>query len=228
MTDDKNRVDEDLPYLKQYQSGNEVQKIRASRYIIDKYTHLMTDRIIRNWRVDRATADECVNEIWAQVFSKLDKFDERSLFLTWLYRVSHNYTIDFFRKAQNKPMLTTLYRDSIKDIGVVQYTAKCDSDLHWDDYEYPCDPNDALDSLATDPEDNSLSEQREDFMISILEDVYDLLTPLQKRVFMLDMQGFGSKAIADELGIFPESVSSRKQQINIKIRELLNHENIDS
>lgn len=228
MTQETKRIDEDLPYLKLYQTGNEIEKIRASRFIIDKYTHIITDRIIRNWRVDRATADECVNEIWAQVFSKLDKFNEKSLFLTWLYRVSHNYTIDFFRKAQNKPMLTTLYRDSIKYIGVVQYTAKCDSDLHYDDYEYPCDPNDAVEALATEPEDNSLSQQKEDFIINILEEAYDLLTPLQKRVFMLDMQGFGSKAIADELGIFPESVSSRKQQINIKIRELLKNENIDS
>ncbi|RIV25374.1 sigma-70 family RNA polymerase sigma factor [Fibrisoma montanum] len=49
---------------------------------------------------DSAKAEDFTHDIFLKVFAKLDRFQQRSSFSTWLYSVSHNYCMDQIRLSK--------------------------------------------------------------------------------------------------------------------------------
>ncbi|GAB3899628.1 RNA polymerase sigma factor [Spirosoma agri] len=60
---------------------------------------------------DSESAHDYTQDIFIKVFSKLDTFQNRSAFSTWLYSVSHHYCLDQLRL--NKRMTTESLSDEI-------------------------------------------------------------------------------------------------------------------
>ncbi len=58
---------------------------------------------------DSVEAEDFTHDIFLKVFNKLDDFQERSKFSTWLYSISHNYCIDQIRVG--KRLTTTPLED---------------------------------------------------------------------------------------------------------------------
>ena len=50
---------------------------------------------------DRGLAEDATQEVFIQLWSKLDRFDGQSQFSTWLHSVSANVTVSYLRKQRN-------------------------------------------------------------------------------------------------------------------------------
>ena len=59
---------------------------------------------------DTEKAEDFTQDIFLKVFDKLDDFQQRSSFATWLYSISYNYCADQLRLA--KRFQTTYLEDS--------------------------------------------------------------------------------------------------------------------
>lgn len=53
---------------------------------------------------DKALAHDLTHDIFLKAFLNMSKFDGRSKFGTWLYRITFNYCLDHLRKKQRDPM----------------------------------------------------------------------------------------------------------------------------
>jgi len=77
------------------QAGEE----EAFRMLVEQHSRSVFNvayRIVGN----PADAEEAVQETFLRVFKKLDSFEERARFTTWLYRVAANSAMDVVRKRQ--------------------------------------------------------------------------------------------------------------------------------
>lgn len=54
-------------------------------------------RIVRNF----ADGEDLAQETFIKAFRNLNKYDSKYPFLTWLFRIAHNTTIDFLRAKKN-------------------------------------------------------------------------------------------------------------------------------
>ena len=63
---------------------------------------------------DEDIAKDMVQEVFTKVFTQLDKFKGKSRFSTWLYAITYNYCVEFYRK-NNK--YTTVDIDEGPDIA---------------------------------------------------------------------------------------------------------------
>ncbi|MVM36885.1 sigma-70 family RNA polymerase sigma factor [Spirosoma sp. HMF3257] len=59
---------------------------------------------------DAEQAEDFTQDIFLKVFNKLDAFQERSSFSTWLYSISYNYCADQLRLSKRLP--TTTWEES--------------------------------------------------------------------------------------------------------------------
>ncbi len=60
---------------------------------------------------DSEKAQDFTHDIFIRMFARLDRFEERSTFSTWLYSISYNYCIDQIRVA--KRLETTALPDTL-------------------------------------------------------------------------------------------------------------------
>ncbi len=85
--------DEDLLLVKRYKNGDE----NAFDALFEKYkqpVYSICYRFVRN----EDDAKELTQEIFIKIYRNLKKFNERSKFFTWVYRIAINTCISFKRK----------------------------------------------------------------------------------------------------------------------------------
>lgn len=66
---------------------------------------------------DPEVAKDFTQDIFIKVFCKLDTFQNRSAFLTWLYSISHNYCLDQLRltkRMNTEPLIETYTQEVIE------------------------------------------------------------------------------------------------------------------
>ncbi len=63
-----------------------------------------------------ADAEEAVQETFLRVFKRLDGFEERARFSTWLYRVAANAAMDVVRKRQRHATRESTLEDATGDL----------------------------------------------------------------------------------------------------------------
>lgn len=71
---------------------------------------------------DSEKAQDFTHDIFIRMFARLDRFEERSTFSTWLYSISYNYCIDQLRGASR--LATTSLEEGID----YQYTGTDESE----------------------------------------------------------------------------------------------------
>lgn len=89
--------DEDLVLVERFLSGDE----NAFEMIYSRY-HDKVHAIARGILLDSDEASDAVQEIFTLVLRHLRRFDRRSRFSTWLFRVAVNRSIQEARKARHK------------------------------------------------------------------------------------------------------------------------------
>jgi RNA polymerase sigma-70 factor (ECF subfamily) len=56
---------------------------------------------------NRQDALDATQEVFLQLLRKLDRYDSRAAFTTWLYRVASNVCYDLLRRRRRQPLLST-------------------------------------------------------------------------------------------------------------------------
>jgi len=85
--------DEDIIYVRRFKNGDE----QAFDCLFEKYKILLYSICYRFVRNDEDARD-LTQEIFIKVYKNLRKFNERSKFFTWVYRIAVNTCISFKRK----------------------------------------------------------------------------------------------------------------------------------
>ncbi len=67
-------------------------------YIIDRYTDRLDKYISRRTKVDKHEKEDILQDIFIKVYLNINDFDNSLIFSSWIYRIAHNYIIDWHRK----------------------------------------------------------------------------------------------------------------------------------
>src|SRR5690606_6842283 len=89
--------EEDRDLVKRSQGGDR----DAYRQLVEKYqtrAYSIAYEIVRT----REDAEDIVQEAFVKAFLSIQKFEGKSAFYTWLYRIVYNMCIDFKRKVKRR------------------------------------------------------------------------------------------------------------------------------
>ena len=87
-------VDDNI-LIQEYLSGND----GAFTVLYERYKSLLYSYLNRLLDGDRSTADDLFQQTWIKAVDQLSKYEDRQQFRSWLLRIAHNLTIDYFRKC---------------------------------------------------------------------------------------------------------------------------------
>ncbi|WP_338874690.1 RNA polymerase sigma factor [Spirosoma sp. SC4-14] len=114
---------------------------------------------------DSAKAEDFTHDIFLKVFNKLDAFQERARFSTWLYSIAYNYCLDQIRISRR---ITTIAMDESGEFDIPESQ---DALLHEETLDMV---KRAMETLSNE-ETNLLRLKYEDGMsINEIADLYDL------------------------------------------------------
>ena len=181
-------MNEDL--IRQCQKGD----VQAFRQLVERYE----DRIYGlacSILGDREVAKDAAQEAFIRVYRALGKFEGRSSFYTYLYRITTNVCLTFAQREQRRP-------DSVSIEGMQEAS------------------NMALDRfLGTDKPENDIERigLREE-----IQKVLDHLSPDHRAVVILkDIEDLSQEEIADVLDVSVGTVKSRLSRARARLRDLL-------
>ncbi|MFQ6083644.1 MAG: RNA polymerase sigma factor [Candidatus Aminicenantia bacterium] len=88
---------EEKELIKDFQKGDK----SAFEFLVKKYERRVFNLVV-SFIQDRVTADDLAQEVFIKVYSALQKFQFKSQFSTWLYRITINHIKDYWRKKEIK------------------------------------------------------------------------------------------------------------------------------
>lgn len=106
----------------QKQEADFVTLLEENQNIIHKICRLYTE--------SEAEHKDLFQEISIQLWRSFDRFERKSKFSTWMYRVGLNTAITLYRK-EKKRIDTYILNDEISRIEVDQYDSVIDEQLNW-------------------------------------------------------------------------------------------------
>jgi RNA polymerase sigma-70 factor (ECF subfamily) len=86
----------------------------AFRELVDRHSRIMFKTAYR-LTGNEADADDLVQEAFLRAYRKLDRFDGRSQFSTWLYRITVNCGMDLMRKKSRRSARATMDEGFVLD-----------------------------------------------------------------------------------------------------------------
>jgi RNA polymerase sigma-70 factor (ECF subfamily) len=76
--------------------------------LIKKYEQQMLRYVLRMSNVDKSECNDILQEIFLKAWKNLESFNFDFKFSTWLYRIAHNETINYYKKHIKKSCENTL------------------------------------------------------------------------------------------------------------------------
>jgi len=141
-------------------------------------------------------AEEVLQDTFVQVFRNLEKFEGRSRFSTWLYRIATNEALMRLRKARRK-------REVFLEDTTEGERERC---------------REGMRVLARSPLDDVLDEEIRNQLARLLAE----LPEEYRAVFaMRDIDGFSNAEVAEVLGITVAAVKSRLHRSRLYLRDRL-------
>ena len=89
-------VDSDAQLIQLTRDGD----IQAFGQLVEKYQARLFHSLV-HWSGNHEDAEDIVQDTFVQAFEKLDSFEGRSAFFTWLYRIAFNLAVS--RKRKRRP-----------------------------------------------------------------------------------------------------------------------------
>ena len=164
----------------------------AFEELIKNYERIVYNIVYRMLN-DSEDVKDISQEVFIKVYRNLDKFDGKSLFSTWIYKITMNTCIDEIRKRRGKQTYSI-------------------------DNEMDKEENKKQFANIKTPEDFYISkENREEIIdaINMLKDEY------KKIIILRDINGFEYSKIAEILEISLGTVKSRIARARLKLRNLI-------
>ncbi len=161
--------------------------------------YAMTVNMIHN----EADAWDLAQDTFVKAWKALPKFQARSNFYTWLYRISHNVTYDWLRKRQNR-IEKAEFDDRIQSNQI--------------DKSAPTAPRDT-------PRPDEGAERSE--LKQSIRDAIALLTPEHRAVILLkEVEGLRYEEIAERTECSTGTVMSRLFYARKKLQAIFTEQNI--
>ena len=155
-------------------------------------------------------AEETLQETFLSAIKALPRFEGRSQFSTWLYRIASNACLMQRRRAANAPELASL--EGAPWEGDVEEEGGYEAPRYFVDWSYQ--PDDALLD----------SELRE-----VMEEAIAALPDTLRIVFIWrELEGLSTAETAEVLGIREGTVKVRLHRARLQLREALSHGYLES
>ena len=176
--------------IRQCQKGD----MQAFRHLVERYE----DRIYGlacSMLGDSEVAKDAAQEAFIRVYKALGKFEGRSSFYTYLYRIATNVCLTFAQREQRRPDRVSL--EGMQEVNEMTL------DRFW-----------GTDKPQNDIERLGLREE--------IEKVLDHLSPDHRAVVVLkDIEDLSQEEIADVLDVSIGTVKSRLSRARARLRDLL-------
>jgi len=93
---------------------DEVARLRrgdpaAMAAAVDRYRHRLYRYLLRLVR-EPASADDLFQQTWLNVMRRIERYDGRSSFDTWLFAIAHNAAVDLMRRKTGESLEDTEFR----------------------------------------------------------------------------------------------------------------------
>jgi RNA polymerase sigma-70 factor (ECF subfamily) len=111
----KNRVDETDYQIKTDQELVQLALDKSDNYsyLMQKYEQKLKRYIIRLCGGRTEYADDILQSVFIKIYKNLNGFNADLKFFSWIYRITHNETIDFLRKMKRRPVTYNFDIDAI-------------------------------------------------------------------------------------------------------------------
>lgn len=76
--------------------------LQAFERIIDKYEIKLFSYISKITNKEVQEIENILQEIFLKVFYKINQYNQKYCFSTWLYKITYNYTIDYYKKHKKE------------------------------------------------------------------------------------------------------------------------------
>ncbi len=88
-------------------------------YIIDRYKTRLERYIDRRTNVSGHDKEDILQDVFIKIYRNINDYDDGLIFSSWIYRITHNYIIDWHRKNK-KHISISLDDDESKLIHILQ------------------------------------------------------------------------------------------------------------
>ena len=192
---DNSEAFDPTPYVIASKKGD----AKAFEALIREYTPKIYGMVINMTHQHEDTLD-LLQEIFAKAYKAIAKYEQRSSFYTWLYRIAYNHTLNHVKRRKNKDQLSI---DEFEE----------NSHFH--------DPNLVDQTVISNPErQNEVNELQKRLNVAL-----ETLSEKHRAVVtMFDIQGLPHAEIAEIIGVSVGTVRSRlhyaHQQLQNNLRDL--------
>jgi len=73
------------------------------KYLMQRYENKLKRYIIRLSRAKEEEAEDILQNVFIKAYQNLNDFDKSLKFSSWIYRIAHNETVTYIRKANARP-----------------------------------------------------------------------------------------------------------------------------
>jgi RNA polymerase sigma-70 factor (ECF subfamily) len=174
----------------------------AFRVLVERYQgrlHSLALRVLR----DPEQARDAVQEAFLKAYTSLDRFEGRSSFYTWLYRLAMNLCLDLKRRDHSDRRLETPEPADLERVATVE--SRPADQRHWRDHE------DAPDEAV------SRAELRE----QVARAIATLPEASRETLILREIEGLSYTEIAEALDIPRGTVMSRLHYARRRVQEIL-------
>lgn len=125
--DFKNNTDKELASLLSKKQG-------ALSEIIDRYQKPLSRYMRRIAMLSDDDIDDLLQNVFIKIYKNINDFDDSLKFSSWIYRITHNETIDFLRKKSVRPQISNSEEENY--IALENFASESDTEketrLHFD------------------------------------------------------------------------------------------------
>jgi RNA polymerase sigma-70 factor (ECF subfamily) len=187
---------EDAALVERWRRGD----ISAIERLVGKYQGRIYNLILKIC-ANPDTAAELTQDTFVKIIENIDRFESRSSFYTWAFRIAVNLTLNYCKR-----------KTTVKWTSLDAETAADDEQAHR-----------ALAAILRDeksPDPSQVAENRE--LCQLVQIALGKLDEEQRTIVVLrDIEGMDYAQIAEVLAIVPGTVKSRLSRARAALRQLL-------
>jgi RNA polymerase sigma-70 factor (ECF subfamily) len=187
---------EDAALVERWRRGD----ISAIERLVGKYQGRIYNLILKIC-ANPETAAELTQDTFVKIIENVDRFESRSSFYTWAFRIAVNLTLNYCKR-----------KTTVKWTSLDAETAVDDEQAHQ-----------ALSAILRDeksPDPSQIAENRE--LCRLVQIALGKLDEEQRTIVVLrDIEGMDYAQIAEVLAVVPGTVKSRLSRARAALRQLL-------
>ena len=170
----------------------DMQSFEELMYQYEKKVYNVALRVFKN----PEDAKDISQDVFIKIYKNLDKFDNKSSFSTWLYRITTNTCIDELRKRKGKE------------------TISIDNDIEDDEGNFK---REFADNEPT-PEEKVISKEGESEIIKSMNTLSDEHRTI---IVMRDIEGLSYTEISEIIGVSIGTVKSRISRARLQLKNII-------